>query len=296
MPPWARWLVELGTWLRSGLDDESHPVVAISAPTRAWAAVLVAVGAHDAGVALADPVSVDEAMELVAGWGEGASVGFDFRGKRREGSIVEVTTDYIYVVSGTDTCGVPRSRVLSIDLLPDGAVPSQRARRLPSGASLRSRLYPTDPLNRIGSSRVECLVIGPKGQIADELATEVQAGDGTPTATIGDVIRPCSLMPAKRPFRTEIVPSGTHELPAYLRSRPPKSIVLDGAGATLDWLDRIAGAPVLVILDRAEARSEDAAAIVLGHRASRRRPRQLDGLAAPPPAIEVVAYEGRGHA
>ena len=291
LPDWAIWLVELGSWLRARSDEPMAPVIAISVPTRRLAAVLVAAGAHDAGVRLFAPVSVGQALELIAGWGEGANVAFDFRGNRREGSIVTVTDQHIEIESAGDICGVPHDRVLAIDLLPDGSLPSRRPRRLPASATLRSHLYPRDPLNQIGSSRVECLLIGPKGQIELELAVTIELRSGQ-ASDLNSVIRPSSLLPPKSPFRTEVVAAGAEGLPTALQARPPKTVVLDGAGATLDWLHRAPDVPILVVLDRTEARAEAAAAVVLGHRASAARLRELRDLDPVPPAVEIVGYDG----
>ena len=284
---WTRLGARAHSWAKR--DGQARLIVAVSVPTRAFAAVAVAFGhavadyRHDRR--LPTQVELDQQVDALApgelvrmvqpGWVRVASFG----GRDSQGLIWLGSSRF------------PIDWILEIRPLPDGFSRRERAYPIPAPAPSLARLLPgRDPGLLLTDTSLACLLVGTKKILIQELALPIGPGGGAgPLAAVRHLLRP--FEPADPTgWRSAIVPARAKELPEIVTDARPPVAILDGAQAVNNWLREVDAPVVVVVLDRSDPGSEAAVFSVTQARAYA-RPTPLATLGwAPPLGCEALAF------
>jgi hypothetical protein len=275
-----RWTADGGPW---------RLVLAVSVPTRAFAAVAMAFGYAVADyrrdrrlptrVELdrqVDALVKDELVRMVQpGWVRVARFG------GREGR------ELIWLGGSR----FPLNKVLEIMPLPAGLTRREKAFRVPDPAQSLAELLPNrDPNLFVTDTSVVSLLIGTRKTLVQELVLPIgPAGAPGPPLAAGELLRPFDPeVPIG--WRSAIVPARAEELPAVAAGGRPLLAILDGAQAVNNWLRDVDAVVVIVVLDRSDPGSETAAFTLTQARAYA-TPVLLASLGwAPPLGCEALAF------
>jgi hypothetical protein len=285
-PGWAVWAAAMGEWLAADSGPGPGTVIAASLPTRAWAAAFAAVGACRARARIGSGHTRAE----IERWGIGARVRFPFTGAFREGRIKAFGSRGLVIRQPSYLeCLVPWARAGGVERLPDGAEPSSRIKRPAPAARFRAAALGTDLASP--TDALDCLIIGQKHRLEEELALELGIEGNRYSGTLAELVRPRSLVGQKSQFRSEIISSASGEVPAA--GGPggiPALVTLDGSGAVLRWIAAKWASPVLCLIDRTEPRADDAASAIEAARAG--APGGVDRRTMPnaPDGVETVGF------
>ena len=269
LPDWARYYLETGAGLWRTPIDGQRCVVAVSAPTRAYAAVLCAVGTVLAQHQAESAASADErfrdlsAMEhgepvnlLIKKNGKWRSVPGRFCGMARDSSeririeygnsaASELPASLIWRVarSGLEEGGLPagtgRSRQLkSVNLFTEAILSPQGARQFAAGGG------------------VACLIVGSLKRLAAEAQCEGFASrghgpDAKPSpGVLEDLVRLQKPSADSGSCRTAV--HSPHASPRKALDAAPPVVIFDGASGYLNVRDRFRSSHAVVVLDRTE--------------------------------------------
>ncbi len=283
IPEWLLAWMKLGVSARRWVVDDGYGrlVLAISIPTRAYAAVAIAFGhavadyRHDRQLPTraeldrqVDAIAQGELVRMVQpGWVRVARFG------GREGQQL--------IRLGHSRFSL--DRILEIMPLPAGLACDERTSRVPDPAPSLAELLPNrDPILFLTDTSVISLLIGTKKVLMQELVLPISpAGASGPPAAVGEFLRPFDPgVPIG--WRSAVVPARAEELPPVVAASQPLLAILDGAQSVNNWLRDIDAAVVVVVLDRSDPGSETAALTVTQARA-RAAPVPLSSLGWVPP-------------
>lgn len=304
LPAWALWFSRVGTWAAELASDSRSCVIAISVPTRAYAAVMTGCG-------------------IVAGLHRPRLNRADWRPQfARAARIPDGTPTRIVDTRGPTVSaglfygvetpgGVPRYRIAGsrfpadryrLDVLPgawdlQALAGSLTRTKLDEADFLTAALPGIDAQDFAGFSAADCLLIGALTALRSELGTPVGAENSPDrSGTLGNVMRCQMHGQAPSPFRSAALPAfaGAEDVRGPFGAATPKSLVLDGAHAVVRWLHGRSAPVAVAAVDRTEPAAQEAAATLKQDRARSVCDVSLPPrLLPPPPGIEVLAWQHR---
>lgn len=277
-PDWANFFLELGFAVGISPEGPTRAVVAITTPTRAFAAALCATGvvlgrcetqiapdpeAHFAylrTLPLGTPVSF-RADTNGGRIGAGTLSGFE----TRDG------VDHVVIrVSKQETRLVPSWNALRVQ--PDSDAPpspsgrGSRLKRVNLAAGLMSGLLEPERVAAfLGGSRLECVVVSNRRLLREEIvetpfAITTEAGDRI-EGHLQDVARVRPFLRNSDSYRSDVVSVTAKVQPARLVLSPAVAI-FDGSRSFLRWSASYPRADWIIVLDRADRRLSDAIQMV----------------------------------
>jgi hypothetical protein len=313
LPSWGRFLLELGRMLARDEGRGGTPVAALSVPTRAFAAVLIATGAVAGRASIPILETAEERFEQLKSLPIGTPVIWRKKGRVRRGQIAEYRT-----FSGRQLLMIrvqregERGGGLAESLYPEQALGVEVADTevdLPMGQS-RGRLIRSvshfiqgiiphiDPTLFAIQSRLDAVIVGTTRVLRYEFCEESFA-IGLPNGrylqgTLQEVMRPDGWVGKGEGWRSRIVSDRARTIEDF--GSQPGTLVFDGGLPFLRWHHRWGASSVVVILDRADDRSRDAAELINRDYVERRREEEdgpWDELELPD-GIEMMAYRVSG--
>jgi hypothetical protein len=264
VPEWASFFMAVGASANAAVLDQHPWVVAISVPTRAFAATLISAGAVLAAAQRHSPSQVD-VSDLVPG----TVVHYIRGGRRLKGVFERIETahgqQWLLVrtesrESGGLTHFVNPQDLAQLSPAPQGtdsSLPkSQTGRRIASNEAFVRCFVSSDKLLQfLTRSDADCVIVGAKSVLRAELTEcpfTVPSGDRHIIGTLQDLVRARSFAAASATFRSDVVSRARASLDAATVT------VFDGASSYLR-LGRSARSKVTVIvLDRSAHMYEEA--------------------------------------
>ncbi len=311
LPQWARWLVDLGRQVRESSRPDERLTIAISVPSRAFAAVLIAVGVIDRSFEVESSVIDDPADRLdsvesgtpitiacedkTLRFGRVTSTRRDSNGRLKSitylrnergaapqliEKIIEKCTGVHVVASEESEFHHPRGYARDLDFL-NAIVGEERAERF------------------FSHNRKSCLVIGSVKSLLDEMEAQEFAANADDIAygALFDLLRPRfgsldhPIHPAE-PARSHVVSAsgdGEFDQSSFATGA---CTVIDGAPPYLRFRDVSVG-NTIVVLDRWGAASPDAVAAFRQDLASSTRDAESVFGRQVPAGIEIKGFWGR---
>lgn len=272
-------------------DTYRRLVVAVSTPTREYAALMTALGM--VRLSYHDRVLPDPQAQ------------FRFLANLPKETMVRAVLGSTKVelgpVSGADARGRLRfgRKLLAAGHCADirqmpSLPPRQKEQKFDiayNSAFLKNMLPTADPLLFATEARTACVVVGPLRDLEDELRLRVaRPGDSTQPRPMQEILRPYRDY-GQTGWHSDIVSSQVHDWHETVGSRQPDLVILDGAASVQRWLAETRDASVIVALvHRADSAAAAAAEALLNERRSA-EPVPVEDLAwQPPAACEAFAF------
>ncbi len=296
LPAWTTWLVQAGSWFSAREPTLLRPVLAISVPIRDFASVLLTLGIHCSVYSRETPTNSSARFEWLSTMPHGTVMRWRSRGLLRTGDFVGVEAreqaSYLKLRAGSSTWYVPRSSSLDVELLPDGVKRAPRPRKIQSSPFVIAALGIEGLGQHSSRNALDCLVVGPKEQLTDELEAELfLAGPLRLTGSLQELIRCRALMPNERdPFRTDLVTGYASDPPDSVLAYRPSCLVIEGSAGFLNWRDQLGRTPRCIVLDRSSPASESAALELTNARAMSAELLDLSPIEPLPAGIEAIGY------
>ncbi len=305
LPAWAQFMLEAGAAVVTHRAGDGRLVVAVSVPTRAFAAALAGASAVVSAF-LADPALLAgaEHFEHLSSLPPGTAVTLRTGNSIEQGTLLGVNYDaapgdprprlkiqLAKMVSYLDERGCARIQVIN-----DPGELATRKRRLVRAPGFLSRAVAgVDVQVLSATTRLDCVIVGVLTALQHELKDELfAAGDGRQpyTGNLQSIFRARRLGGANDPYRSAVVPASAEAGEA----RPdgsPAAVVFDGSAAFSNWRSSWPDSNWLVILDRSSPSAEDGAAAIATSFARRLRESDLLSTSDVPAGIEMIAYVER---
>jgi hypothetical protein len=314
LPQWAEFFLDLGASLIRYQTGDERSVVCITAPTRAYAAVLAATGAVLAAYSK-DPIAPDVERH------------FSFLTTLPAGSLVTFVSGKHLVTAplmGWDKLdGVPHLKISydgtyyrrsdrCWDIQPAESIAGPTVRKRPLTKYIDP--FTTSILPHINgaaeafifSTRLDCLLVGAINALHSEIAGQDFATEmkerarvsGRPslrTGCLGSILRCRKLLPAGEHYRTDILAAQGQAMPDHLLGKVPGLVVFDGAQGFLRWRDQWMKSSWLIIFDRTDYTytTDLGVAALTKERARRTGDLELTDEISLPDGIELIAYRDK---
>jgi len=310
LPGWARFFVELGAALSMRTHDDNRRVIIASAtPTRAFAAAFCAVGI--VGVRAEIPVATDATthFEYLTTLPDRTTVTYqeDLK-KKRKGWLIRCVTEngqgFVVVQfqaqrHGGLTYKIPAARSLTVQVVDDelSALPreviSQTVRVQPG---LMGAILGRSMLNAfLQHSRLECVIVGNESLLREEIQrtqfSVLPPSNAAVSGKLQDILRVRGLTGGNQSYRSELY-SATGTEGCSPSDEPPPVVIFDGSLAFLRWIAAWPKAHWVAVLDRSDARFDDAAGeinrLYVGERVNGGPPPLRQQV---PPSLECMGFE-----
>lgn len=299
--------VEIGESLaRSGAED-GRLVIGISVPARPYAAVLAGIGGVLARAELKDPTEADAEsyFEHLSSLPQGTSVTWNNGRSRRPGHLFGVKDTPLgrrLMVKVSTSGGLSEActveACLGIQVLEEEInLPQGRGRGRPAGGGvgiLSKLLVGSLLFSFVSRTELDCLMVGVGSTLLQEADEELALFDrvsgGYVSAPAAALMRVRGTSAAKDPYRSVIVGTNASKMMDKLASKKPAMVIFDGAQAYLRWRATWPSSPTLLILDRTEAHSLEAAAALDQERILYGSADSALELPSLPTAVELTAY------
>ena len=301
LPEWADFFVRLGLTVAQHPNTDNNLCVVLSVPTRILAAPLVASGLV-LGRAL-QPVTNQGSLgyfRFLSSLPPGTHLSFLRPGGQRR--IIGTFEPVEGADGGTHLRIRVRDAIYKKPASSAGTIfvtsedtnqTGMRGRKIVRDgmADLMSFLKPDAYQSFMLQSRLDCMLIGPKNTIEEEIRhSSFFASEDGASFQISDLLRVKSLLSPHSPFRSEIIAPNTKEF--KILDEQPFATILDGPLALRKRVNRCQNCHRIVILGRASHGLEETMGIIQQEYITQR----LDGnpvasLPVPPYGIEMLAYE-----
>lgn len=306
-PPWATFYLEIGAALSSLEESNKRFVLAISVPTRAYAAMLVAAG-YVSFNALVPTYSDDEHLQQLQSLEIGTPVifyssGSKTRMKAKWAGTRGLPGDLQFVVKTGqgEERWIQDPNKIQISERETIILPKhQTGRRLLSQAALLESLLDSALLLRFTlNTRVDCVVIGQMNLLEQESQTILAHKDGQSQYAEGhlqDLVRTHEITRTQKdvPYRSRLLPSRSIQTQTLAEKLSPSVVVFDGASGFVKWNDVWNCTNQVVILDRAERDYEEGVRAINSQYAERLEDSTDKLPVIPAPAgIEMILYRLR---
>ena len=304
LPDWARYLILLGESVgaRAGA---AGPIMAVaSVPVRAFAAVLTSMGVIIRRVL--DPghvLSFEEHFRRICSRGIGTAVTVTRGGTRRfmgrfQGTENHDGTSYLRVQltgkgGGKETLSVPLHHCHRVQLRSEPYELTDR--RLSARASaptpfLIDCLDERPATKLVERARTDCVLRGHFSVLAPELRDQLFEVNAGRAGSLSQILRPKRIIPQGAPHRSIILT--LRQSLTTIDSPEPPVLVFDGALSFLRHSKNVTTHNSIVLLDRSEARYDDAVDGVLEFLRTRGRRFDLpDSLAEAPRGLDLLLVE-----
>lgn len=275
VPQWAGFYEQLGETAARGAMEDRRLVVGLSVPSRYMAASFIAVGTVLA-VASAElkGVTAKQRFRELQLLPEGTVLRFTRPGADKatfgtfRGTHEENGTKYI-VIDGRDCRYYEPFRyaasIQQTDLSPEQVAGANRWRGSAGGSRrfLSAFLKYTNPATFESDAKPECLLLGPQGQLRDEILGQELAVGGKSGSKLGrgclnDLLKVRKFGNAAAPSWSELASTtGARTLSDKLKFGP-RVVVFDGARGFLRWRKYFPSSAWIVVLSRVEPQFTEA--------------------------------------
>jgi len=311
LPSWAQFYLEVGAAFCTVDRSSNRYVVAIAAPTRAFAAALISSGFVCArAISRAGDESrkhLDEIMALEPG----SPLILRSGGRKLKGRFIEVRKftgpEYIgglrigvQVEKGTQIwVGADEARRIEIMDVNAVSLPErQKGHRIEPAGPLLETIFDGPAVDAfLTRAYMECVLIGPTAGILEseitneEFAAKSEMGD-IAKGTLQDLLRVRRYLRRGDAYRAEVLPAGSRHIPKFAKLLEPCLVVFDGASGYMKWARYWQMPHHIVILDRTERNFFYAADLINQAYIERRLDRPFPyPLPTAPAGVEMMAFE-----
>ena len=311
LPAWARFYLDLGASIAAEPATGAYFVVAISAPTRSFAASLIACGVVLASASRQSDGATVEHIEKLLSVEPGKPV--ILRSGRRQlkghylgakdivgsqtmrGTWLVIRTD-----EGTERY-VPLENAAKIEVLDEDSIRLPRSQRghliEPPGPLLAAVADEVLVATLLTRSETDCVLVDSAAAVAKveltaaEFAIRGAAGDYT-IGTLQELLRARPYLKRGTAYRAHVLSAGSRYIPAFASRLEPLAALFDGGLAYVKWAEFWKRTHRILVLDRTDRRFEDAVRLVNQEYVERRIDRNLDcPLPDPPRGVELMVFE-----
>lgn len=293
LPRWARWLVELGKWIGTVGGREQLVRVAVSVPHRGFAAVLAALGVVAGAYRSGLPPSPADRLRFFSSLTPGTPVRYrsgDTTGKYdcAEFTIVELVAGTPHIrLSGRNLNYIREvSRFRYVQPLPPDVDPPAYSREICEAPDFVASATGLDPIEHGFPARLECVMIGTKAALEDELRIELAVGGEV--GRLQDIVRCSELLNPADGYRSRTVSAYSEPDRAQIGC-PVGGTILDGPSAILRHRHLASDVPWIALIDRTHPRAVDARDAVMADRASSLEDVVLP-FGDPPTGVEALGF------
>lgn len=306
LPAWARFMLDAGARAASAPPEEGRLVIALSLPTRAFAAALASAAAVITAFR-ASPAGGEagEHFAYLASLREGTAIAHHRSNSVQQGRLVGVDLDrgdgvprIKFVTSrGNLVQMLPESLCTEIQVIEEPGALKVHKQKLVKDPDFLSRALPGVDLTALSArTRLDCVLVGVQHSLeADLTARQFGVGDDVTIyeGTLQGIVRARDIAGTKDAYRSAVVPAGSEDGEAPVSASVPRIVIFDGARAFNNWRSRWPDSNWLVLLDRGLSSADDGAAAINQGYATRLA--ESDALAGVdiPPGIEMLAYVER---
>lgn len=304
LPDWARFLLRAGAVSAGTQTDEGRLVIALSVPTRSFAAALAASAA-----VVTSFLDASENRDPAAHFRYLASQVAGTPVTHRRGNSIEQGTllglrkevandgqDRLVVRLAKETVLLPEGLCERIQVIADPGELTSRGRTLVKAPEFLARALPSTSIPLLsGTTRADCVIVGVKRVLEAELVTERFAVNDENRAYEGSlqsIVRAREFGRQNDPYRSCVISISADGDEQEFAS-PPPTVIFDGASAFNNWRSAFRSSNWLVIIDRSSSSAEDGAVAVNQAYAMRSGDaKELNELSVPM-GIEMLAYVDR---
>lgn len=302
LPAWGRFMLEVGAAVASFRSDEGRLVVAVSVPTRSFAAALA--GASVVVTCFNDDPAIGAAadhFQRLASLPVGTPVMHRAGNSIEQGKLLGVRDDVdpqdprprLKVQLAKETRYLPEDACHRIQVISDPGTLTTRKRRLVRTPDFLSRAVAGVDVQALSATtRLDCVIVGVRGALEYELTTESFAS-GPDSAyhegTLQGIVRARQFAGANDPYRSAVVSSSAEAEDARPAGHPA-AVIFDGSAAFNNWRSSWGGSNWLVVLDRSSPSADDGAVAIGQSYARRLYDSDVLDRTDVPPGIEIAAY------
>lgn len=295
-------MLEAGAAVASFHSDEGRLVVAVSVPTRSFAAALAGTSAVVAAFRN-DPAigATADHFQLLASLPVGTPVTHRAGNAIEQGTLLGVRNNVdprdprprLKVNLAKEIRYLPEDICQRIQVISNPGTLTKQKRKLVRRPDFLSRaVAEVDVAALSAATRLDCVIIGARNTLEYEMVTESFASGEDPTYHEGNlqgILRARQFGSANDPYRSAVISSST-EADNGRPAGDPAAVIFDGSAAFNNWRSSWRDANWLVVLDRSSPSADDGAAAI--GQAYARRLSESDALAGTdvPAGIEMVAY------
>ncbi len=304
LPEWARFMLRAGAAAATIQPDAGRLVIALSVPTRAFAAALAATSA----VATAfreTPSDRDGAAHFryLSSQAAGTPVTHRRDNSLEQGTLLGIQEDdagdgkpRLVVQLAKEKILLPEELCERIQVITNpGELTSRRKQLVKAPEFLARALKEADIPSLSGTTRVDCVIVGVKRLLEYELATErfaVSDGGRLYEGHLQSIVRAREFAGQNDPFRCSVIPASAEGDGQPLDSAPT-TVIFDGVAAFNNWRSAWPSSNWLVIIDRSSPSADDGAAAI--NQAHAMRAAEADELRelSVPAGVEMLTYVDR---
>ncbi len=303
MPAWALFFLELGQEIACYEVGDCVPVVAVSLPTRSYAALFAAVGVVRSRAkinTIADSEEYFEQLWNMAGGSDLIPVEYREDMKRIQGYLTGRSQDgevrRVHLELGKEgvrkiTPQIAHKIFLKEKIGKQGRGKSNR------NPALSAVLALSDLADFLGRTRLDCVIVAQKNEIKQEAQLCIRPGQSADIkkVEINDVLRVHEWIVEGSAYHTCIISDRLMEdgkVPQkHLRYSPVA--IFDGAKGFIKRREEFFGLPWLILLDRTEQDYRDAVQVVDDLDSTRVGNAEKLRIPHIPQGVELVAFEVR---
>lgn len=276
LPKWCRFFISLGETI-GGFSKDSSFFVALSLPTRAYAAAFTVLGIIVSRFTQIMLLGHNEAyFEELCSLDPGTPLIYTNRGKHFKAVLYSINSAQKEItIRYGGSKELPEHIIVSQQYadrisVTDGqfSIPKYQKGKdiLPAKEFVGSILPPELDVAKFATiQKCECVWVGNRTNINQEINdTElaVQEGDRIGAqGTLQDLIRMKHLVGSASPFLTETIPA-TSKDPSYRSTKKPFAVIFDGAKGFINWREHFTQSNWIVLLDRTEPEFESGVNLV----------------------------------
>jgi hypothetical protein len=300
LPHWARFMLQSGAASARTRTESCRLVIALSVPTRSFAAALAAAAAVGASF-LEVPTERDSAAHFryLAAQDPGTAVTHLRGDSLEQGTLLGVrdgTVDgkpRLEVKLHQETILLPEKLCDRIQVIADPGALSTRPRKLVRAPEFLERALPGANIPSLSAiTRADCVVVGVKRLLEYEFTAERFAvlEDEIPyEGHLQSIVRAREFGGQNDPYRSMVI-AASADGDAQLPVSPPRTAVFDGAPAFTNWRSAFPSSNWVVIIDRSSPSAETGAAAI-NQTYAMRAAEASELFEFPVPAgVEVLAY------
>jgi hypothetical protein len=303
VPEWGQFLLELGRRFARFHSAQGELVVALTLPTRAYAAALAATGVVLERAAKSSGNSdallhFQQLTDLVKLQGPTPVYLKEGENKHITGQLTSVRNGHLVVLTGGEHNGwlthyVPRARSLGVQLADHAKRLGRAYKILNSGFEFLDRCLPgLNPVDFASETLFDCAIIGVRDHLRAEMTETTFRLQGTPSRPVEgclqDILRVRDFLPPGANYRSKVLSPMLQPITTNLQ---PLVAIFDGGRGFLRYRDAWGSVPWLVLLDRTESSFDEAASAINSDHLYRSNDAEDLNLPPIPPAIEVMTFE-----
>jgi hypothetical protein len=300
LPEWAQFMLAVGATAATFSSGEGRLVVAVSVPTRSFAAALAGAGAVVAAFAESQATGGPEAhFKHLASLPHGTPITHWSGNSSEQGRLLGVRDAWpdarprLAVELPKETLYLPEELCEKIQVIDAPGDLQKRRRRLIRAPEFLTHALPgIDAQALSASTSLDCVLIGVLHTLEFELATErFAAGSGLRNheGSLQGIVRARRLAGPNDPYRSEVI-SASAEPKGTVADPAPTLVIFDGATAFNNWRFACRPSNWLTVIDRSSPSIDDAAAAFNQAYAARIRDSDAMNALDAPPGVEVMAY------